>query len=105
MSSRVAMPRWLVATTVLLSVSVFINYIDRGNLATAAPLIKDEFHLSATQLGFLLTAFFVTYAPVQLGVGWLVDRYGPERILLTGFALWSAATAFTGLAQSFVALL
>jgi MFS family permease len=99
------MPRWLVATTVLLSVSVFINYIDRGNLATAAPLIKDEFHLSATQLGFLLTAFFVTYAPVQLGVGWLVDRYGPERILLTGFALWSAATAFTGLAQSFVALL
>ena len=45
----------------LLSAALFINYVDRGNLSTAAPLIQDELHLSATQLGFLLSAFYYSY--------------------------------------------
>jgi hypothetical protein len=35
----------------LVSTAVFITYIDRGTLATAAPLMQDELHLSASQLG------------------------------------------------------
>ncbi|OYV99647.1 MAG: hypothetical protein B7X11_05185, partial [Acidobacteria bacterium 37-65-4] len=81
------MPRWLLATLILLGLSVLINYIDRGNLATASPLIKYELGLSTTQLGFLLTAFFIAYAPMQIVVGWLVDRFGAARVLLTGFIL------------------
>jgi len=42
----------------LVTASVFINYIDRGNLAAAAPLMQDELHLSASQLGVLLSAFY-----------------------------------------------
>ncbi len=38
--------RALVAMLILLGLSIFINYIDRGNLGTAASLIKNEFHLS-----------------------------------------------------------
>jgi len=38
----------------LLALSVFINYLDRGNLSIAAPLLKNEFQLSATQLGVML---------------------------------------------------
>ena len=45
----------------LLVFSVFLNYVDRGNLSIAAPMIKDELHLSAAQLGFLLSSFFWTY--------------------------------------------
>ena len=45
----------------LVTAAVFINYIDRGNLATAAPLIQDELHLSASQLGVLLSAFYYGY--------------------------------------------
>jgi sugar phosphate permease len=41
----------------LLALSVFINYLDRGNLSLAAPLLKNEFQLSATQLGVLLSSF------------------------------------------------
>ena len=41
----------------LLAVAVFINYVDRGNLATAAPLVQREFHLSASQIGILLSPF------------------------------------------------
>ena len=40
---------------VLLAVSVFINYVDRGNLATAAPMMKDELGLSNSQIGVLLS--------------------------------------------------
>jgi MFS family permease len=88
-----------------MSLSVLINYIDRGNLSTAAPLIKAELHLSASQLGFLLTAFFLTYAPMQAVVGWLVDRFDAGRVLVAGFALWSIATFLTGFAQGFAGLL
>ncbi len=60
-------PRWpLVA---MLGLALFINYIDRGNLATAAPLIKRDLNLSATELGVLTSAFFWTYVPGQLVAG------------------------------------
>ena len=89
----------------LVSVALFINYVDRGNLATAATLIQQQLHLSATQLGVLLSAFFYTYVPAQPGVGWLSERFGAHRILAAGVALWSVATLLTGLAGGFVSLL
>ena len=95
---------WLVATVVLLCLSVFINYIDRGNLSTAAPVITNEFKLSASQLGFLLTSFFITYTLMQPAAGWLVDRFQASGVLLAGFVVWSLATIFTGLAGGFAAL-
>ncbi|MEO9078958.1 MAG: MFS transporter [Rhodanobacter sp.] len=99
-----AMPRWLRTTLILLSVAVFINYIDRGNLATAAALIQADFGLSATRLGFLLTAFFITYVPMQILVGWLADRFGAGRVLLGGFTLWSVSMSLTGVVHSFALL-
>lgn len=89
----------------LLAVSVFINYIDRGNLSIAAPLLKDELHLSASQLGWLLSAFFWTYTFLQPVAGWLTDRVDENVVLAGGFLLWSVATALTGFAYGFVALL
>jgi MFS transporter, ACS family, D-galactonate transporter len=89
----------------LLSVSVFLNYIDRSNLSIAAPLLKDELHLSASQLGILLSAFFWTYAGCQLTSGWLVDRLDVKWVFAAGFFLWSVSTAVTGLLHSFAALL
>jgi MFS family permease len=90
---------------VLLAVAVFINYVDRGNLATAAPLMKDELKLSNTQVGLLLSAFFWTYTPGQILAGWLSERINAYRVLAIGLALWSAATALTGLAGAFAVLI
>jgi len=95
----------LIRVLVLLGLSVFINYIDRANLSVAAPLLKSELGLSASQLGILLSAFFWTYSCMQIPVGWLVDRFEVKWVFAIGFFVWSAATAFTGVVHTFVALL
>ncbi len=89
----------------LLALSVLINYIDRSNLSIAAPLIKDELGLSAWQLGKLLSAFFWTYALMQIPAGWLVDRLDVKWVFAAGLFIWSTATAVTGALHGFAALL
>src|SRR5438132_1410265 len=89
----------------LLTLAAFINYVDRGNLATAGPLIRDQFALSNAQLGLLLSAFFWSYTPAQLPAGWLAERLDARRVLAVGLAMWGAATALTGLATGFAMLL
>src|SRR5580692_9392516 len=89
----------------LLAVAIFINYVDRGNLATAAPLIKDQLQLSSTHIGLLLSAFFWSYVPAQILAGWLAERINPYRTLAIGLALWSIATAAFGLMSGFFALM
>ena len=89
----------------LLAISVFINYLDRGNLSIAAPLLKNEFQLSATQLGVLLSSFFWTYSIFLPISGWLVDRFDLKWVIAIGFFLWSAATAATGVVHAFGTLL
>jgi MFS family permease len=94
-----------VRTVVLLAVASFINYVDRGSLATAAPLVREEFALSDTQLGLLLSAFFWSYAPGQLPAGWLAERLDARRVLACGLVVWGTATALAGLTTGFVTLL
>src|SRR6266705_800882 len=89
----------------LLVLSVLINYIDRGNLSIAAPLLKDELGLSAGQLGILLSAFFWTYTLLLFVCGWFVDRFDPSRVLALGYLVWSLSTAATGLVHGFAMLL
>jgi MFS transporter, ACS family, D-galactonate transporter len=89
----------------LLAISFLINYIDRGNISIAGPLVKSEFELSDWQLGRLFSTFFVTYTAMQFIMGWMVDRFDANRILAAGFLLWSVATAVTGVAHGFVMLL
>jgi ACS family D-galactonate transporter-like MFS transporter len=89
----------------LLALSVLINYIDRSNLSIAAELIKHELNISDLQLGTLLSAFFWTYALMQIPVGWLVDRFDVKWVFAAGFFLWSLSTAVTGLLHGFAALL
>ncbi len=95
----------------LLVISIFLNYIDRSNLSLAAPIVQKEFSLSPIALGSLFSAFFWTYALLQLfGIaGWLADRYAVGLVLAGGLCLWSVATvatgAVTGLAPMFAARL
>ena len=100
-------PRTLLAGGVvpLLGLAVFINYVDRGILPTAAPLMKDQLHLSVGQIGILLSAFFWTYTPCQVITGWLAQRFGAFRVLGVGVAIWSLATAGFGLAHGFTTLI
>ena len=94
----------LIILLALIGISVFINYIDRGNLSIAAPTLQDELHLGPERLGFLLSAFFWTYAALQPIYGWLVDRFNVYWLFAGCFALWSLATASTALVHGFALL-
>lgn len=86
----------------LLVAAVFINYVDRGNLSVSTTQLTNELHIAPDQLGLLLGAFFWTYSFSQLLAGWLINRFNVHMIFSIGFLVWSLATAFTGLVNTFV---
>ena len=86
-------------------VNVVINYMDRSNISVAAPFISDDLNLDTVQMGYLFSAFSLTYASLQIPGGYLADRY-PLRILYTVcLILWSVATVLQGLAMGLWVLL
>ena len=89
----------------LLAAVLFINYVDRGTLPTAAHLIQGDLGLNYTQMGMLLSAFSWTYTCSQIPVGWLAERYGAHRILAAGLTLWALATILVGFVHTFALLL
>jgi MFS transporter, ACS family, hexuronate transporter len=92
--------------TVALLVGVWvIDYIDRVMMAVALPFIGEEFALSKTEQGWLITVFSIAYMLCQVPGGILADRYGARRLLLISLVLWSVFTAFTGLVWGLVSLL
>src|SRR5215471_1948044 len=78
---RAKMSRAMLPVLILLALSAFINFVDRGNLSAAAPLLKTELGLSDSQLGILLAAFFWSYAFFQIASGWLVDHLDVKWML------------------------
>jgi ACS family D-galactonate transporter-like MFS transporter len=81
-----------------------INYIDRANLAVAATTIRHEFGLSAAVMGVILSAFFWTYAVMQLPFGWFADRVGARIALAVAVLWWSVSTALTATARGVASL-
>jgi MFS family permease len=100
-----ALAKSLTPVALLLAISTFINYIDRGSLSLAVPLLRTELDLSPWQLGILLSSFFWTYTSFQIVSGWLVDRFHVNWVLAGGFFVWTVATATTGVVHGFQMLL
>jgi sugar phosphate permease len=76
-----------------------ISYIDRANLAIAAPSIRADLGIDATEMGLVLSAFFWTYAVTQLPAGWFIDKVGVRLSLAMAVTFWSLFTMATGLAR------
>ena len=88
--------RWRIFAIIF--VLVVINLIDRVTLSIAMPAISKEFSLEPAIQGLVLSAFFWSYALLQIPGGWLIDRFGP-RALITGATLgWGFFQAIAGLA-------
>jgi len=92
--------RWAVIG--VLSLGMIIAYVSRSALAVplALPEFIRSFHLSITDRGVLNSAFFWTYAVLQIPAGWVVDRYGVKLPYFLGFAIWCLASASTALTRS-----
>jgi MFS family permease len=93
------------ALVAMLATALLINYVDRGGLSIAAPLMASELHLSDNEIFLILSAFFWGYVPSQPVMGWLVDHLGAARVLAAGLALWAVATFLAGIAAGVIALL
>ena len=89
--------RWLVLGVFVLSSA--INYLDRMALATLAPLVRGEFHLSNADYGWIVAAFSLTYAASAPFAGLLIDRIGLNRAISLAVAVWSSAGIATGLTR------
>ena len=90
--------RWTVVG--LLAVAGFINYQDRSILSIALPAIGQEFHLDPAAKGVLLSAFFWSYAFMQLPMGWWSDRLNLRWFYALAFAIWSITCGLAGFAQT-----
>ena len=88
----------------LLGTAIFLNYVDRGSIAVAAPLMKGELGLSNEAYGWAVSAFFWVYAPVQLFAGWLCDRFSVYKLLAAGILLWAGSTMLMGFVAGFASL-
>ena len=95
--------RWWIAT--LLFFAGLINYFDRTIVSVALPVIAADLHLGPARMGILLSAFFWSYALMQIPIGWLADRYNLRWLYAGCFALWSLTCGLTGFAASLGVLL
>src|SRR5438876_6019506 len=95
--------RWAVVG--LLFAASLINYLDRATISMALPLISRDLGLDPTTKGVLLSAFFWSYASMQIPIGWCADRFNLRWLYAGAFALWSVAQGLTGLAEGLAALI
>jgi len=90
--------RW--AIIAMLCILTVANYLDRGNISVAAPLIMKDLGISPTMMGVVMSAFVWPYAIMNLPAGWLVDRLGARVMLTLAAGLWSLVATLTGLAST-----
>lgn len=89
----------------LLTTLNLFNFIDRYILPGVQPLVQREFKVDDAQIGFLTTAFFITYMCAAPLTGWLGDKFPRKPLIVIGALLWSAATLYTAAVHSYDTLL
>jgi sugar phosphate permease len=100
--------RWRIP--IILAVTVFVNYLDRINLALALPRIAQDFSWSDREVGskgeLLLAAFFLSYAVSNMLLSPFAERFGAKRSVIVAIAAFSLFTILSApLGQSVTALI
>jgi MFS transporter, Spinster family, sphingosine-1-phosphate transporter len=98
-TSRQSRLRWM--ALIVLTVINLLNYIDRYIFSALLPAIKHDLGFTDTQLGLLGSAFILAYLFISPVFGFLGDRTGRSKVMGLGLAVWSGATAFSGICTSF----
>jgi MFS transporter, ACS family, D-galactonate transporter len=90
--------RWTIVG--LLFAASLINYLDRSTISLALPLVSKDLALGPESKGLVLSAFFWSYALMQIPIGWAADRVNLRWLYAAAFALWSLGQGLTGFAGS-----
>lgn len=88
----------------LLFILTAINYLDRTNMAVAAPSMSSDLGFDAATMGLLFSAFAWSYGLMQIPGGWLLERFGSRVSYTVSLFLWSAFTVAMGFGKSFASL-
>lgn len=92
--SKPSSVRWLVFGIIF--ILVVINMMDRICLSIAMPTIAKEFALSPTMQGLVLSSFFWAYALLQVPGGFLIDKYGPRKLVTASTLFWGVFQTIAG---------
>jgi MFS transporter, Spinster family, sphingosine-1-phosphate transporter len=82
-----------------------LNYLDRWVFTGLSSVIQQELRLNDFQIGLLTSGFLLVYTIVAMPLGFYADRIARKTVVAIGVAIWSLATALTGLAGNFASLL
>ena len=91
--------RWMIVFWIF--IINMIAYMDRINLAVAAPALMTDLNISPTQMGIIMSAFLIGYAALNFFGGIIADRFSPAKMLVIITIFWSVMTFMTGIAWSF----
>ncbi|MFM8394141.1 MAG: MFS transporter, partial [Acidobacteriota bacterium] len=90
--------RWLILG--LLVLVTVINFVDRLTLSYVAPILRDNFHLSNTDYGDILSYFVLGMMVCELPMGWLMDRKGARFGFSFAVIWWSIANGLHAVART-----
>jgi sugar phosphate permease len=97
--------RTVVWTVLILFLAWLVDYIDRLVITLALPDIGREFAINDAEQGLIISVFFITYSLFQIPGGRLADWIGSRKTMTIALVVWSAFTALTGAAVTYVLLL
>jgi Sugar phosphate permease len=83
---------------VLMWILILVNFVDRSALSISLPFVSKEFTISPELEGWILGSFFWTYLLFQLPGGWLLDRFGPRRVIGYAGIVWGVFQMLGGIA-------
>lgn len=90
--------RWFIIAIAFLT--IVINYIDRQLVSVLKPILKVEFDLDDAGYAVIVNIFTICYAAMYPVSGWLVDRFGPKKVMFLGIITWSLASIGGGISRT-----
>lgn len=88
---------WILAMLFFVTV---INFVDRLTLSYVAPILKETFHLSNTDYGFIVSSFVLGMMIGEFPMAWVMDRKGPKFGFSFAVVWWSIANGLHAFARS-----
>ncbi len=89
----------------VLLICYLVAWLDRMAINMAMPFIAADLKLGPKEMGYVLSAFFASYAICQIPGGILSDKLGPRIVVLVALGWWTTFTVGTGVAMSLGMLL
>ena len=97
--------RQAISVFLVFAFGYFLSCLLRAITATLSPILTSEFNLLAADLGLLAGGYFLGFACMQIPLGYLLDKFGPKKIVSSFLLIALIGTISFALAQSFSGLL